>query len=387
LPKGEDFFFFKQNGSHSVYIYKMKLISVFVFVSFITINTYSQGAGAYFDDRGFLYTFMNGRISQQEIIKIDSFRAGYNYVTYIDQNGNFKFIHNHKKYTIFSAPPTQIQTSNYLFAYMLGSQLGVFNGRQSKRVESFTNRSFKLGDSILGYIDNMDRLKVYTYDTTVELMNFANHNTYTVGDNIVAFRTLDDRLQAYYRGEIHTVDPYMVGDFQIARDMMAFHDYLTNFKVFDHGKIEVLESYRVDYKLTNNILTYTSNVGEFIVYSDGEKKVLLSTKPKQVWQKRNLLAYSDNAGNFFVYYQGKVIQLENYTPDRVEIWDDLLVYQDMYGSLHGLFYGEKQKVSDAIAKEWWLQNRCVVYYDLVPGNKAVWNNGKIYRYSANDDIK
>lgn len=347
---------------------------------------FSQGSAAFVDDRDFFFTYMNGAISKQEILKIDTFMTSYNYVTYIDRYGNFKLIHNHKKYTIYPITPDKLKVSNYLMAYMRGGQLGVFNGRQSKMVEPFTRGDFKLGDSVIAYINNFDILKVYVYDTTYELMNFALPEHYTVGENIVGIKTIDDRLKAFYQGKIMELEPYFSGEYKIARDMMVYHDNLMNFKVFERGNTYTLEQYKIeDFELTNNVLTYYSNVGEWFVYSNEEKKLLLNTKPKSVLQKRNILAYSDNAGNFFVYYKGKLKQLENYTPTKIDAWEDVLVYADIYNVLWGLVKGEKVKISEGIVKEWWMQNRCVVYFDLTPNVKSVWDNGKIYTYSLDND--
>lgn len=347
---------------------------------------FAQGSAAFVDDRYFFFTYMNGAISKQEILKIDTFRTSYNYVTYIDRYGNFKLIHNHKKYTIVRYPPDTLRVSNFLMAYNLGSQLGIFNGKESKMVEPFTIGGFKLGDSILAYINNYDILKAYVFDTTYELMNFARPELYAVGENIVAIRTIDDKLKAFYKGKIMDVESFIPSDYQVARDMIVYHDNLSNFKIFEYGNTYTLEQYQIeDFKLTNNILTYFSNVGEWFVFSNGERKLLLNTKPKMVLQKRNILAYSDNAGNFFAYYRGKLRQLENYTPAKMDAWEDILIYADMYNVLWGLVNGEKVKISDGIVKEWWMQNKCVVYYDLTPNVKSVWNNGKIYTYSLDND--
>lgn len=103
------------------------------FFSLLSFDLYSQGAAGIFDDRKFFFTYMNGSISQQEIIPIQQFYPSFNYVTYIDRNGNFKLIVDHKKYTIFPIPPDRLKVTNFLMAYIQGLQLGVFNGKQSKR--------------------------------------------------------------------------------------------------------------------------------------------------------------------------------------------------------------------------------------------------------------
>lgn len=346
----------------------------------------SQGAAGFVDDRLFFFTYMNGSVAKQEILKIDSFYPSTNYVAYIDRYGNFKFIHNQKKYTVYNVPPDVLKVSNHFMAYSRGPMLGVFNGKTSKTIEPFIRGAFYIGDSIVTYINNYDILKAYIADTTYDLLTFAQPEMHRTGDNIVAFKTLDERFKAFYRGQIFDLEPYMPSDYAIARDMVVYHDNISNFKIFEKGETYTLESYQIDsFRLTNNILTYYSNVGEWFAYSNAEKKLLLNTRPKSFIQKRNILAYTDNAGNFYAYYKGRVLQLENYTPDKMDAWEDLLVYTDLYGALWGLVKGVKMKISEGIVKEWWLQNQCVVYWDLTPNIKSVWNQGKIYRYSVDQD--
>lgn len=357
----------------------------FLFVSILCVKLLSQGSAAFFDDRKFFYTYQNGNIQQQEIIPIDTFVSGYHYVAYINRMGQFKLIHNQKKYTIFPVPPTIFKTSNSMIAYTMGGQLGVFNGRQSKTIAPFTTGEFALSDSMLVYIDNFGKLNAYIIDSTIEVMTFANQNNYKLGDNILGFHTLDQKLRALYKKEIVEIESYHEGRYEVVKDMIVYHDYLSNFKVWDHGSIQLLEPYEVlNFELSNEILSYRAPSNEWYVYSYGEKTLLLNTKPKKTWQKRNILAYSDNAGNFFVFYKGKKQQLENFEPSRVEIWDDILVYPDLNNILWGYVHGQKIQISDAIVKEWWIQNQCIVFWDLTPNIKAVWNKGKVHRYVAND---
>lgn len=353
----------------------------------LTTQMFGQGSAGIFDDRQFFYTYMNGSISKQEILPIDTFYPSMHYISYIDRNGNFKLIVNHKKYTIFPVPPDKIKVSNYLMAYIQGSQLGVFNGRQSKKVETFTNGEFKLGDSVLAYIDNYDRLKVYVYDTVYTLMEFTQTSPFEVSDNMVAFQTLDSRFRVFYNHAIYDLENISPNNYKMGRNIIAYHDNIDNFNVFDRGQKSNLESYAISrYEVSNDFLTYLSNVDEWKVYHQGNRQTLLSTSPKMSLQKRNLLVYSDNASNFYLYYQGKSWQVENYTPVKFDIWDDLLVYEDMYRVLWGIYRGRKIQISKGIIRgEWSLQNNCVIYWDLTPNTMTVWNNGKIYQYSEEND--
>jgi hypothetical protein len=353
------------------------------FFCLLSFDLYSQGTAGIFDDRKFFFTYMNGSISQQEIIPIQQFYPSMNYVTYIDRNGNFKLVVDHKKYTIFPIPPDKLKVSNYLMAYVQGLQLGVFNGKQSKKVETFTQGDFKLGDSVLGYIDNYGRLKVYVYDTIYQLMEFSDTSRFQVSDNLVAFHTLDYKFKVFYHNAIYDLENITPNNFKMGRNIIAYHDNIDNFMVFDRGEKLQLESYHIDrYEVSNDFLTYLSNVDEWSAYHQGKKHTLLSTAPKTKLQKRNLLAYTDNANNFYLFYKGKAWQLENYAPIKYEIWDDILVYEDMYRVLWGVYNGEKVQISKGVVQgEWHLQNQCVVYWDLTPNTMTVWNKGNLYQYS------
>jgi hypothetical protein len=361
---------------------------LFLFFILITLKISAQGTAGFYDDRGFFFTYMNGSISKQEILSIDRFYTSRNYVAYIDRNGNFKFIANHKKYTIFPIPPTSLQVSNYLMAYTQGLQLGVFNGKESKKVETFTNGSFKLGDSVLAYLDNYDILKVYVYDTIFNLMNFSDSSRFHVSDNMVTYQTLDNKFKVFYNKSIYDLEDITPNNLKMGRGIIAYNDFIDNFKVFDNGMKYTLETYEIEnYELSNDMMTYQTNVNEWMAYYNGQKFSLLATAPKRKLQKRNVLAYADNANNFYVFYKGKKTQLENYTPAQFDICDDILVYEDMYRVLWGVFRGEKIQISKGIVRgEWQLQNQSVVYWDLTPNIKTVWNQGNLYQFGDSQDL-
>lgn len=360
----------------------------FVLISMLhSASSYSQGTAGIFDDRKFFFTYMNGSISKQEIMPIRNFYPSMNYIAYIDINGNFKLVVDHKKYTIFPIPPDKLTVSNFLMAYTQGLQLGVFNGKTSKKVETFTIGEYKLGDSILGYIDNYDRLKVYVYDTIYHLMDFSDTSRFRVSDNMLAFHTRDYKFKVFYNNAIYDLENILPNNYTMGRNIIAYHDNIDNFMVFDRGEKIQLENYHIDrYEVSNDFLTYQNNVDEWSIYHQGKKHTLLSTAPKSKIQKRNMLAYTDNAGNFYVFTNGKAWQLENYTPLKYDVWDDLLVYEDMYRVLWGVYKGQKIQISKGVVQgEWHIQNQCVIYWDLTPNTMTVWNRGNLYQYSEAND--
>lgn len=357
---------------------------ILIFLS--TKSVLSQGSAGFFDDRNFFYGYSDGNISKLEYIKIDTFVSSTNGIAYLDNVGNFKLFHKNKKYTILPFPPDRVEMTNFLMAYSRGTFLGVFNGKESKRIQAFFNGTYKVGDSLIAYLDNFNMLKVYTYDTVQDLMLFSISDSFSVSDNIVLFTYQYSELRAFYRNQIMTIENYIPRNYKLARDIIAYNDFLGNFKVFDKGETYTLENYEIEnYDVGNGFVAYTNNVGEWSVFSQGVKTSLLSTAPKTKQIKRNILTYTDNSGRFYVFYKGKLTLLENYSPKRVEVWDDIVAYEDLYGSVWGFYKGEKIKISKNIAINWNLQNQCVVYYDLAPSMKTVWNQGNYYFYSAKTD--
>lgn len=364
----------------------LRLKTTLLFIIILSSELKSQGSAGFYDDRNFFYGYTDGTISKLEYIKIDTFFSARNYIAYIDNVGNFKLFHKSKKYTIIPLPPDKIVVTNFLMAYSRGSFLGVFNGKESKRIQAFVSGNYKVGDSVIAYLDNFNMLKVYTYDTVQDLMLFSIADSFDISDNMVVFTYQYNELRAFYRGKISTVENFIPRNYKLARDVIAYNDYLGNFKVFDKGETYTLENYEIEnYEVGNGFVTYSNNVGEWFVFSNGVKTSLLSTHPKSKSIKRNMLVYSDNSGRFYVFYKGNLTLLENYTPRKVEIWDDIVAYEDLYGTVWGFYKGEKIKISKNIAISWNLQNQCVVYYDLAPSIKTVWNNGQYYFYNPKSD--
>ncbi len=357
----------------------------FLIFVFLFLNSKGQGSAGFFNDQNFFYGYQNGQIAQLEYIKIDTFFSSPNYIAYIDNRGNFKLYTQNQVYTIFPVPPNSVKVSNYLMAYMQGGQLGVFNGKSSKKVETFTNGVYHLGDSIIGYVDNFNFLKAYVYDTVFELMPWSGE-PFTVSDNMMAFQYQNSQFNVFYNKHVYELENYLPKDYKIGRNILAYNNYMGYFKVFQYGETFELESYDIhQYETGNELVSYNNNIGEWIVFENGEKHTLMTTNPKKKWIKRNMIAYVDGADRFFVYKNGKTILLENFMPKKVEIWDDMVVYSDLYGTIYGYVNGKKTQLSSSIAIDWQLQNGCIVYLDQTPALKTVWNQFKEYKYNPNED--
>jgi hypothetical protein len=58
----------------------------------------------------------------------------------------------------------------------------------------------------------------------------------------------------------------------------------------------------------------------------------------------------------------------------------------MYRVLWGVYNGVKIQISKGVVQgDWYLQNQCVVYWDLTPNTMTVWNKGNLYQYSEVED--
>ena len=78
----------------------MKKLLFFIVFIVLALDSSSQGAAGIFDDRKFFFTYMNEGLSKQEILPIETFYPSMNYIAYVDVNGFFKLVVDHKKYTI-----------------------------------------------------------------------------------------------------------------------------------------------------------------------------------------------------------------------------------------------------------------------------------------------
>lgn len=363
---------------------------LFFICCFYFHNLTGQNFAVYEDDRRHLYVFEDNAIKKIEYIPVYKYYCGNDYVAYVNNRYEFKLYYKGKTYLIMPMAPDTIIANDYLLGYVQAGQLGIFDGKVSRTLQTWIEKPYYLGDSLFVFIDNFRILYAFQNGTKTVLEKWIPDLFYFwSSDNTLAYISNQDELIVLNnQGEKTIIENFRPKEVKVGRNIVAYNDYIGNFKIWNQGNLETVENYYVTgIKTGNDFAVYNTNLNNWMGYYNGKKIELLSIQPLSYTIKRNILVFSDFAKNFYIFYKGEKVKLENYTPRKFLIDDDILVYQDLYGKLKGFIDGKPIEVTDQIALDFELCNKTVVYYEITPMQKKVWNQGKIYTFNFEDDSR
>ncbi|MCW3125772.1 MAG: hypothetical protein JWO03_1430 [Bacteroidetes bacterium] len=353
---------------------------------------YSGMAGAqcvapYFDLTNQFYAFDNGQGHFLEPVMPTSYKAGKNYLAFINgNNSRLRLYYADKVYTVCENAADYWATDNW-FVWKNYGLLGVLYNNELKPLDKMVLGEYWVGDSIIAWMTTFNELKVFYNGEMRSIEAFpiqqkptpdgaSNFSNARIGPNIFAYVDASGQFKAFYNGNIVNIEGYEPVMFKVDRDFIVYIDNSNNFKFFYKG-----QSYETN---LNNIRQYWTGEGFFAYYSlqrelmvwyNGEEHVVAQDRAKEIAVDKNVIAYTDKSSNFFVWYKGKTELLERFQPLSVKTYRNLVVYQDLDGRLKGYYYGKQIQISDQIVTTYNVYNETVVY-SLQRGETNFWCDGK-----------
>lgn len=358
----------------------------------ITLLFCSTQAGAqctapYFDLSNQFYAFDNGQGHFLEPITPTSYKAGKNYVAFVNgNNSRLRIYYADKVYTVCENAADYWATDNW-FVWKNYGLLGVLYNNELKPLDKMVLGEYWIGDSMIAWMTTFNELKVFYGGEMRSIEAFpiqqktAPDGTSTfsnarMGPNILAYVDASGIFKAYYNGSIIIIENYEPVMFKADRDFIVYIDNSSNFKFFYKGQ-------QYETRL-NNISQYWTGEGFFAYYNiqrelaiwyNGEEQIAAQDRPKDITVGKNIIAFTDKSSNFFVWYKGKTQLLERFQPLSVKTYRDLVVYQDLDGRLKGYYFGKQIKISEQIVSTYELYNQTVAY-TLQRGETNFWCDGK-----------
>lgn len=136
-------------------------------------------------------------------------------------------------------------------------------------LEDIMPLSYKLGDGMVAYVDNVNNFKVFYHDKIIELLSYAPAN-YDVADSIIQF---NDNVNNWYvfEGGIKTkLENYVPQKIKMNCSTLAYIDQLGHLKVFQNGELKTLSIERVtDFNVYGNVVQYTLGENDYKIYWHG----------------------------------------------------------------------------------------------------------------------
>ncbi len=308
---------------------------------------------------------------------------------------------------------------NYFYAFDAG-----FN----RQLEHNRVKSFKVGGSMIAYLDYLENFKVY-YKGTSQLLENIPIGSYEVTDYLVGYtlgigselyvvdagkqkllttrsgyRTVSDStllfydylsqsLKAYYKGKIHELefvndDPK---DYKATDNVIAFISRTNELRVFYAGEIFplLLIDDAINYQAGKNIVPYLDGyTSTFKAFYKGNTYELETIQPVSFKTGDDLVAWETNDWAFKVFYDGKVIQLSDFNPTFYAVVDSLVLYQE-FNQFKVFYKGEIHTLeNNFVPKDYQVAFGMLVYRDVQNRLTAFYNGKKqVITYDIVSDYK
>lgn len=222
-------------------------------------NRISQTVQVYYNKR--TYTLEDGLLYGP----IESFRLGDNTIAYIHSfTEQFKVFYQGKTIVLDSyAEELVFDAGRDIVAFIdiPDQAFNVFYKGEVFELETFQPRSFKMGDEMLVYVDNLGRLKYFDGGEVITLSNYEP-KFYDVNDRVLVFEE-QGSFKTFCNGQIYIVERYIPQPYQLDYNTIAYLDQSRFVKVFQN-----CESHTISYDKVKGI----DLIRDLVIFVEGINK-------------------------------------------------------------------------------------------------------------------
>jgi hypothetical protein len=148
------------------------------------------------------HAYYKGEDSQLESFPPKWFGAGDEFVAYVDNMGFLKAFYKGDLIELSSYPPDGHVIEDNLLLFTEGQYFKIFNKGQVYEVEAYIPRNFKLDWNTVAYIDNTNRIWLFTNGEKKFLINdFVN--SFEVHRDLILMNVKLNRNIIYYQGDFY----------------------------------------------------------------------------------------------------------------------------------------------------------------------------------------
>lgn len=231
-------------------------------------NRIAQNIQVYYDGR--IYTLEDGLIYNP----LQAYKMGDNTIAYIQSSTKeFKLFYQGEIIVLDQFAENMVfEAGRDIVAYMdIPDQTfkAFFKGEEYD-VETFKPKSFQVGDEILGYVDNLGRLKFFDGYEVVELSTYEP-KFYNVVDRVIIYEE-QGFLKTYCNGQIYVIERYVPEPYRIDFSTIAYLDQNRFVKAFLPNCEPVTVSYEKvkEISLIRDLIIYVVGVNKTKIYFNGQ---------------------------------------------------------------------------------------------------------------------
>jgi hypothetical protein len=299
------------------------------------INAQSR-YGASVNLQGFLSIFEDGQSSILEALPPQDFKVGKTGVAYINNIGIFKVYRagvNNKINDLYTEAFGV--TDNYIF-YKTRNSLNIIDGNEETKLSNFVG-DYAVGDSIVLFFDKIKNvLQAYNNGKIHDLENNLSVETFTdfkVSDNIIAYQNFMSQFKIFYNSQMEVLETQPVKDYQIGRNTVAYIDVNGQFKIWHKGVITIVDAFAPkSFQVGDDLVAFVGNDGYFKIFYNGEINTIGFFNRKYKVSDF-IVAYEDGNSYFKVFDKGETHAVDNYYPMGMISQYNSLAYIDRSNTL------------------------------------------------------
>jgi hypothetical protein len=148
------------------------------------------------------HAFYKGNDYQLEDFPPKSYKMGFGFVAYVSYSGEFKVFYNGEANTLSSYAPDSYSTKDKLLAFNEDNYFKVFWNGKVYELESYIPGSYKMGWNSLAYLDNTNRIWLFSEGEKKYLLNdfVTSFDDYR---DLVVMGVKINRTIIYYKGKFY----------------------------------------------------------------------------------------------------------------------------------------------------------------------------------------
>jgi len=272
---------------------------LFVFCLALPTNGMGQDLTAYTTPRGHFYAFYKGQAIQLSHLEPASFKIAKNYLVYTSNSGSLMLYQPSRV-----SEPGEIAIS----AKRINVSEGYLAFEVHGQLRLYANNKLRTLSTSFQKWEAADSTVCWFDNTRKQLLIFQNNKT----------KELEDALLN---------EPIL--NFEVADNLVAYtdnhHQLLVYYKKEKHYLCQAYPP--MHFKVAKNLVAFIDrSAGTFNLFYKGDIMELSAFRPLSYRTADNRLAFVDNSGRFFLFDEGNLAELSSFAPDKYWLTDDLLVY-------------------------------------------------------------
>lgn len=204
---------------------------------------------------------------------VREYRTGDNLFAYFNDNTNYlKVFYQGKIRNILqSASNVEYQPGRNILAYIDKGRnsFHLFYCGQIFDLEDYYPKSFKVGDDMLAYIDNLGTFKVF-YNGETQIVSNFEPDFYELTDSLLVYSE-QGYLNVFYKGEIHELGNFIPEEYQMQESTLAYIGPNGWLLAFTNGRLNRVTSDLINsFTLSYNLICINTTIDKVKIFYKGK---------------------------------------------------------------------------------------------------------------------